>query len=68
MDEGMGGTQKELTPIMCLCALYEVTKKALLNHDDRAACEACFNITHKALEDAQKPAPKKKAARKRRKK
>lgn len=67
MDEGMGGTT-ESSPIMCLCALYEATKKAPLDYGEHVACEACFNRVHKALEDAQKPAPEKKAARKRRKK
>lgn len=66
MDE----IQEELTPIMCLCAVFEVAKTAAMPAESHARVEACFNRAHKALEDAQnakkKPAPKKKAAPSRR--
>lgn len=69
MDDGMGATApQELTPILCLCALYEVAKTAPLPFEGHARVEACFRRAHRALEDAQnaKPKPKKKAAPSRR--
>lgn len=61
MDAGMGGTT-ELSPIMCLCALYEVTKKTGIDYEGHATCEAMFRVALKAMEEGAKPAPKKKAA------
>lgn len=49
MDE----IKEELTPIMCLCAVFEVAKEAKLSSDEHAAIAACFNRAHKALEDAE---------------
>lgn len=63
MDE----IQEELTPIMCLCAVFEVAKTAALPSEAHARIEACFNRAHKALEDAQsaKKPVKKKTTKKR---
>ncbi len=64
MDEAI---QEELTPIMCLCAVFEVAKTAAMPAETHARVEACFNRAHKALEDAQKSGKKKTPAKKPRK-
>lgn len=64
MDE----IKEELTPIMCLCAVFDVAKTAKLSTNEHASVAACFNRAHKALEDAQnakKPSSKKTQAKKR---
>ena len=66
--EGMGGNVQGMTPLMCLCQLYEATKLSPLDYAGHAACEAMFNVTREFIEktQAKKPAKKQKAAPSRR--